>query len=270
VEKKRRAEHDSCRVSFVGAGPGDPELITVKGKRCIMEADLVLYAGSLVPAEVVSCARSGARVLDSSSMTLEEIHEAIVAVVRSGGRVARVHTGDPSLYGAIKEQMRLLDRDRIPYQVIPGVTAGFAAAAAAKVSLTVPEATQTVIFTRAAGTTPVPPKEELKGLASHQCTIVLYLSASRVDEVAKALRDGGYPLDTTVVVGYRIGWSDETILLTCLSRLAEEVKEKGISKQAVFLVLPGEKGEGRSRLYDPAFSHGFRQGKTTRPQDEEG
>lgn len=230
-----------------------------------MEADLVLYAGSLVPRGVVSCAKEGAKVQDSSSMTLEEIHEAVMDAVRSGGKVARVHTGDPSLYGAVKEQMELLERDRVPYQVIPGVTAGFAAAAAAKVSLTMPEATQTVIFTRAAGRTPVPDKEELRSLAAHQCTMVIYLSASRVDEVARALEDGGYPPDTTVVVGHRIGWEDETILVTTLPRLAEQVKDKGIKRQAVFLVLPGEERGVRSRLYDRAFSHGFRQGEREPP-----
>jgi len=267
VKERRPIKDNSCPVTFVGAGPGDPELITVKGRRRIMEADLVLYAGSLVPREVVSCAKKGARVLDSSSMPLEEIHEAVMDVVRSGGTVARVHTGDPSLYGAVKEQMKLLDREKVPYQVIPGVTAGFAAAAAAKVSLTVPEATQTVIFARAAGRTPVPDKEELRNLSTHQCTIVLYLSASRVDEVAKGLLDGGYPPHTTVVVGHRIGWEDETILFTTLSRLAAEVKDKGIKRQAVFLVLPGEEGEARSRLYDAAFSHGFRHGKTGPQKD---
>jgi len=267
VEKIRQMKGDFCPVSFVGAGPGDPELITVKGRRCIMEADLVLYAGSLVPREVVSCSREDAKILDSSSMSLEEIHETVMDVVRSGGRVARVHTGDPSLYGAVKEQMGLLDRDRVSYQVIPGVTAGFAAAAAAKVSLTVPEATQTVIFTRAAGRTPVPDKEELRSLAAHQCTIAIYLSASRADEVAKNLEDGGYSPDTTVVVGHRIGWEDETILVTTLSRLAEEVKEREIKRQAVFLVLPGEKGDARSKLYDAAFSHGFRQVETGSRED---
>ena len=144
-------ERKRSQVYFIGAGPGDPELITVKGHRCIKEADLVLYAGSLVPREVVDHAKKEAKVLDSSSMTLEETHSKILETARSGGAVARVHTGDPSLYGAIKEQMILLDRDDISYEIIPGVTVAFAAAAAAKVSFTLPEKAQTLILTRGRG-----------------------------------------------------------------------------------------------------------------------
>ena len=138
---------NQCQVFFVGAGPGDPELLTIKGKRCIEQADLVLYAGSLVPVEVVSCAKDGAKVVDSSPMTLEKTHKAILETVKKGGTVARVHTGDPSLFGAIREQMLLLDRDGITYEVIPGVSAAFAAAAAARISYTVPEVSQSLIIT---------------------------------------------------------------------------------------------------------------------------
>ncbi len=247
-----------CLVYFVGAGPGDPDLITVKGKKIIMQADLVLFAGSLVPKEVVSCAKQGAAVMDSSSMTLEETHQAILKTVRSGGVVARVHTGDPSLYGAVREQMYLLDKEGIAYEVIPGVTAAFAAAAAARVSFTIPEVTQSVIFTRVAGRTPVPEREDLKALAVHGCSMAIYLSGSKAKEISEALIEGGYGLQTMVVVGHRIGWNDEKLLVTTLQELHSAVEEEGIKAQAVFLILPGQDEKTSSRLYDASFSHGFR------------
>ncbi len=250
-----------CRVYFVGAGPGDPDLITVKGQKCIQQADLVLYTGSLVPKEVVACAKENAKVVDSSSMTLNETHAMILETVRSGGTVARVHTGDPSLYGAIKEQMILLDHNAISYEVIPGVTVAFAAAAAAKISFTLPEKAQTVIFTRMEGRTPVPDRERLRDLARHNTSMALYLSSSDPDGVVKELMAGGYSGETPVVVAYRVGWPDELLVTTQLSALADVVKETGIQKQAVFLVLPGQKDDPVfSRLYSPEFSHGFRDG----------
>ena len=258
----------TCPVAFVGAGPGDPELITVKGRRRIERADLVLYAGSLVPREVIACAKRQATVMDSSSMTLEETHKAMVDTVRSGGKVARVHTGDPSLYGAIREQMKLLEKEGIPYEVIPGVTAGLAAAAAARVSLTVPEATQSVIFTRVEGKTPVPKKERIQELASHGCSMVVYLSASRAHELSRSLLEGGYSAETCVVIGQRVGWKDEQIIFTSISELGKVVEARGIKRQAVFLILPGEEAESTSRLYDPKFSHTFRKASSN-PMPEE-
>ena len=248
-----------CQVCFVGAGPGDPELITVKGQKCIQNADLVLYAGSLVPKDVVACAKEDAKVIDSSSMTLDETHALILKTARSGGMVARVHTGDPSLYGSIKEQMILLDRDGISYEVIPGVTVAFAAAAAAKISFTLPEKAQTLIFTRLAGRTPVPDLERLHDLARHNTSLAIYLSAGNPDEVAAELLAGGYPGDTPVVVAHRVGWPDEMIITTHISDLPDAVKEAGVHKQAVFLVLPGQKDDPLfSKLYSPEFSHGYR------------
>ncbi|HDM78767.1 MAG TPA: precorrin-4 C(11)-methyltransferase [Deltaproteobacteria bacterium] len=246
-------------VYFIGAGPGDPELITVKGQKIIRQADLVLYAGSLVPKEVVSCAKEEARVVDSSSMTLGEIHALIVETVSSGGIVARVHTGDPSLYGATKEQMLLLDKEGIAYEVIPGVTAAFAAAAAAKVSFTVPEKCQSLIFTRLEGRTRVPETEKLEYLAKHRTSMAIYLSASDVEGLQNRLLAGGYPPDTVVVVGYRIGWPDQVVIRTQISNLAESVEKNGIRRQAVFLVLPAQEKESpSSRLYSNDFTHGFR------------
>jgi len=248
-----------CLVYFIGAGPGDPELITVKGQKCIQEADLVLYTGSLVPKGIVSCARREARVIDSSSMTLNETHSMIVDTVRAGGLVARVHTGDPSLFGAIKEQMFLLDKEGIRYEIIPGVTAAFAAAAAARVSFTLPEKSQSLILTRIEGRTPVPNQQRLEKLAQHRTAMAIYLSAGNPEGVAKKLLEGGYPKDTPVVVAYRVGWPDETIFTTWISNLPEAVKEAGIHKQAVFLVLPGQNDDPTfSKLYSPEFTHGFR------------
>ena len=248
------------QVFFVGAGPGDPDLITVRGRRAVREADLVLYAGSLVPREVVAFAREGARVEDSSPMTLDETHALMKDTVLAGGRVARVHTGDPSLYGAVREQMALLDRDGISYRVIPGVTVAFAAAAAARVSFTLPERTQSLILTRLEGRTPVPEAERLRDLASHQASMAVYLSAGDPEGVAGELRLGGYPEDTPVVVAYRVGWPDERILLTRLQDLAGTVAREQITRQAVFLVLPGQDREPAfSRLYSPDFHHGFRE-----------
>jgi precorrin-4/cobalt-precorrin-4 C11-methyltransferase len=247
------------RVYFIGAGPGDPELITIKGQRCIKEADLVLYTGSLVPEEVVACAKKSAKVVDSSSMTLDEIHTMLLETVRSEGIVARVHTGDPSLYGAIKEQMVLLDRDDISYEVIPGVTVAFAAAAAAKVSFTLPKRAQTLIFTRIAGRTLVPDREQLRDLARHRTSLAIYLSASYPEGIVEGLLAGGYPKETPVVVAYRVGWPDERIITTQISALSDAVRDAGIHRHAVFLVLPGQKDDPVfSRLYSPEFSHGFR------------
>lgn len=253
---------EKVQVYFVGAGPGDPELITVRGRRMIREADLVLYAGSLVPRKVVACARPDARVEDSSSMTLEQTHALISETVRAGGLVARVHTGDPSLYGATREQMILLERDGISFRVIPGVTSAFAAAAAAGISFTLPEKTQSLILTRMSGRTPVPPGERIKEMARHRSSMAIYLSAGDPERLVHELRLGGFPGDTVVVAAYRVGWPDERILRATLDTLAETVSRENISRQAVFLVLPGQEGEtASSRLYSPDFYHGFRKQK---------
>ncbi len=250
-----------CQVYFVGAGPGDPELLTLKARRHIEEADLVLYTGSLVPQETVSFARKEAKVIDSSSMTLAETHACIVETVKAGGKAARVHTGDPSLYGAMKEQMDLLDRDGIPYEVVPGVTAAFAAAAAAMVSFTLPEKTQTLIVTRMGGRTPVPEPERLRDLARHRASMAIYLSASTPEQMVRELLEGGYAEDTPVVIGYRVGWPDQALFFTTLQETAITAKKAGLTKQTVFLILPaGDAQKTVSRLYSPDFSHGRRGG----------
>lgn len=250
------------KVYFIGAGPGDPELVTVKGQRLISEADLVLYAGSLVPKEVVACAKKGARVEDSAPLNLEETHAMMLEAVRNGHMVARVHTGDPALYGAIREQMELLDRDGVEYEVVPGVTAGFAAAAAACRSYTVPEVTQTLIFTRLAGKTPVPEAESLRSLAAHGSAMCIYLSAGDPEGVQRELEAGGMPQATQVVMAYRVGWPEQKVVECELGSLAATARAQGFTRQTVFMILPGQgeldAGTAKSLLYDKNFAHGFR------------
>ena len=254
-----RPEWTTAPVWFIGAGPGDPELITLKGARMIAEADLVLYAGSLVPQIITEGAKESAIIMDSAPMTLEETHNAVVDTVKKGGTVARVHTGDPSLYGAIREQMRLLDKEDIGYGTIPGVTAGFAAAAASATSLTVPEQSQSVIITRLEGRTPVPETEKLRDLAKHRCAMAVYLSAAHPNRLVEELKAGGLEDDVVVVVAYRVGWPEQKIVRTDIGNLCATVEEHNLTRQTVFLVLPGEDNEEHfSKLYDAGFLHGFR------------
>ncbi len=248
-------------VWFVGAGPGDPELITVKGQRLIAEADLVLYAGSLVPRAIVDQARPGAEVVDSAPLNLEETHACIMRTVSSGGRVARVHTGDPSLYGAIREQMFLLDAEGVRYGVVPGVSAGFAAAAATATSLTVPDVSQSFIITRMEGRTPVPEAERLRTMARHRCAMAIYLSAANPQGLVDELRAGGLEDAVPVIAAYRVGWPEQRIVHTTVGGLCDAVRAYGLNRQTVFLVLPGEDGSARfSKLYDATFPHGYRRG----------
>lgn len=249
----------NASVYFVGAGPGDPGLITVRGREIVSQADLVLFAGSLVPREVVACAKDGAMVVDSAPLSLDETHAMILSTVRAGGIAARVHTGDPSLYGTIREQASLLERDGVPFEIIPGVTAAFAAAARAGVSFTVPESTQSLIITRMNGRTPVPAPESLARLAAHGSSLAVYLSADKAHDLVRELRVGGVPETTAVVIGVKVGHPDERIIRTTLAELEETVATQKISRQAVFLILPGESvSQSASRLYAPEFGHGFR------------
>ncbi len=249
-------------ITFVGAGPGDPELITVKGQRALAEADRVIYAGSLVPEAVLSWCREGVPTANSAGMDLDAIVEAMASGHRAGERVVRLHTGDPSLYGAIHEQMAALRDREIPYRVIPGVTAAFAAAAAMGIEYTRPEVTQTLILTRAAGRTPVPEAEALADLARHRAAMAIYLSIGQVADVARALADA-YGPDAPCAVAYRVSQPDEQIIPTRIADLAETVAAAGITRQALILVGPSvgppDTGDGpRSKLYDRSFSHGFR------------
>jgi len=249
------------QVYFIGAGPGDPELLTIKARKIIETADVIVYADSLINPEICACARKGAEVHPSASLTLEETHRIISQAAKAGKTVARLQSGDPAIFGAINEQMALLDREGITYEVIPGVSSVFAAAAALRNELTIPELSQTVIITRLEGKTPVPAKENLRSLAGHQSTMAIFLSVSMVEKVVSELRAGGYPPETPAAVVYRASWPDQKILRTTLDKLAAKVKEAGITRQALILVggfLQAREKQSQSKLYDRNFKHGYR------------
>lgn len=249
------------KVWFIGAGPGDPELITVKGRRLMAEADLIVYAGSLVPRALFE--GTSATIIDSAPLSLPETHALLRDCARSGGVAARVHTGEPSLFGAVQEQASLLDADGIPWEVVPGVSSAFAAAAAARVSFTSPGGPQTLIVTRLSGRTPVPESEALPGLAAHGAAMAVLLSASEPERLQAELLSGGYAPDTCVVLGHKVGWPGGETVRTRLCDLAQTARAAGFTRQTVFLILPGaaqDPASARSKLYDPAFSHGWREG----------
>ena len=256
------------KVHFVGAGPGDAELITVKGARLLGEADVVVFAGSLVDRELVRLYAPNARVFDSAGMNLEETTSALAQAALDGEKAVRLHTGDPSIYGAIQEQMEELDRLGIGYDVVPGVTSAFAAAATLKQELTLPEVSQTVIITRLAGRTPVPDRERLSEIARIGATLVIYLSVSMIEKVVDELLMGAYTPETPVAVVARATWPDEEVVEGNLSDIASKVKEAGIGKQALILVgdVLRARNEGmraKSLLYDKGFTHGCRKGIVT-------
>ncbi len=246
------------KVFFIGAGPGDAELLTLKGHRLIGEADLVLYAGSLVPPSSLTAAKATAQVVDSAPLTLAQCHDLMRHCVSRGGLVARVHTGDPSLYGTIREQVYLLQQDNIPYEIVPGVTSACAAAAAAGISFTVPEVTQSLVITRMAGRTPMPEKERLSHFAALGCSMAVYLSASQVESLQSELC-AQLPPQTPVLCAYRVGWPQQKLVWTCVANLVATVQEHHFTRQTLFLILPGESASAtQSRLYAEDFSHGWR------------
>ncbi len=247
-------------VWFVGAGPGDPELITVKGQRLLAEADLVVYAGSLVPEVLVR--GLGAEVHSSAGMNLDEIIALMAEHWRQGKKVVRLHTGDPAIFGAIKEQMVKLTELAIPYSVVPGVSSVFAAAAALQAELTLPEVSQTVIICRRAGRTPVPAKENLRLLAEHRATMLILLSVGMIADVVGDLIAGGYPAETPVAVIEKASWPEQKIIRGTLNDIAGKIKAAGITKTAIIAV--GEvfrDGDPLvySKLYDAGFAHGYRE-----------
>lgn len=255
-------------VYFIGAGPGDPELITVKGKRLIGEADLVLYADSLVHPGIVSAARREARVIGTSGLPLGEIVGLMVDTARAGGGVARVHSGDPSIYGAIHEQMAVLEEEAIPYTIVPGVSSAFAAAARLGIEFTVPEVSQTVVFTRVAKRTATPEGERLARTASGGGTIVLFLSATSVDTAVKELLAAGFHPDTPAAIAYRVTWEDERLIRCHLGDLAATLRAERITRHALLIVgralnLALRPGGLRSHLYREDYSHLFRKGRRT-------
>jgi len=248
-------------VCFVGAGPGAPDLITLRGRRLLDEADLIVYAGSLVNPVLLEGVRG--EVHDSAGLDLDRIMDLVVPAARAGKRVVRLHTGDPAIYGAIREQMRRLDAEGIAYEVVPGVSSALAAAASLKTELTVPELTQTVIFTRQAGRTPVPERESLRNLAAIRASMCIFLSVSMMEEVAGELMAGGYPEDTPVAVVEKATWPGERIVRGRLADIARRIREAGMKKTAMILVgqALGEADSAESRLYASGFSHGYRRGR---------
>ncbi|KOO46544.1 precorrin-4 C(11)-methyltransferase [Priestia koreensis] len=257
------------KLYIVGAGPGDPDLITVKGLTLLQEADVVLYADSLVSEELIKKAKPKAEILKTAGMHLQEMVDVMVQHVKAGKKVVRVHTGDPAVYGAIMEQMALLKKEGIETKIIPGVSSVFAAAAAVGAELTIPDLTQTLILTRAEGRTPVPEFEKLRDLGKHQCTIALFLSATLTKKVMKEFIAAGWSKDTPVAVVYKASWPDEKIVRTTVEHLDEDMRKNGIRKQA--MILAGwaldpdiHDKEYRSKLYDQAFTHGYRKGVSTR------
>lgn len=255
----RMDKHD---ILFVGAGPGDPELITVKGMKALEESDLIIYAGSLVPEAVMCWAKPETEKVNSASMHLDEIVNAMAGAHQNKKRVVRLHTGDPSLYGAILEQMVELEKRDIPYRVIPGVTAAFAAAASMGLEYTLPEISQTLILTRMAGRTPVPETENLESLAKHQASMAIYLSITLIDKVQDILVKC-YGEDALCAVAFRVSQPEEQVYFTSVATLAELVREKDITHQALIIVgktLAALKDGVRfkSKLYDKDFKHGYR------------
>lgn len=250
-------------IHFVGAGPGDAELITVKGARLLAAAEVVVYAGSLVDRELVRTYAPHAEVHDSAGLTLAETTRLLADAAAAGQRAVRLHTGDPSLYGAIQEQMVELDRLGLAYEVVPGVTSAFAAAAALKQELTLPEVAQTVVITRLAGRTPVPDRERLAAIAKIGATLVVYLSVGMIGEVVAELLQGAYTTATPVAVVARASWSDQQVVEGTLADIAAKVSHAGIDRQAVIIVgdvlrARREGLDAASRLYAADFAHGFR------------
>ncbi len=252
---------DNNPVVFVGAGPGDPELITVKGQKALQQADIVVYAGSLVPEALLVWAEK-AEPVNSASLHLDEIIAVMANAVNNGKKVVRLHTGDPSLYGAIYEQMAELDKQGISYMVIPGVTAAFAAAAAMKLEYTLPEITQTLILTRMSGRTKVPESENLKKLASHRASMAIYLSIGLVQDVQDILA-ANYGDDFLCAVAVKVSHPEERIILVRVRELADTVMREGIRSQALIVVSPSlniskDAVRYKSKLYDKDFKHEYR------------
>lgn len=249
-------------IHFVGAGPGAPDLITIRGAKLIQNADVIIYAGSLVNQELLTMAKENCKIYNSAHMTLEEVIEVMEEAESSFLSTVRLHTGDPSVYGAIKEQIDELEKRGIACEVCPGVSSFSGAAASLKLEYTLPGVSQSVIITRIEGRTKVPETENLKRLAAHQATMVLFLSSGYAKEVKSQLLEGGYPPDTPAAVVFKATWQEEKILRTTLERLPEEMEKAGIEKTALIIVgnVMGKSYE-RSKLYDPSFTTGFRKGK---------
>lgn len=256
------ANSNGGHIEIVGAGPGDPDLVSVRGRRFLETADLILYAGSLVPRELTLCAKQGATVRSSANMDLEEQFQLMKEFYDRGKLVVRLHTGDPCIYGAIQEQMAFFDRYGMKYHITPGISSFLAAAAELRSQFTIPERCQTIILTRGEGRTPMPDKEKLHLLAAHQSTMCIFLSASIVDEVQRQLLEGGYPPETPVAACYKLTWKDQKIYRGQLKDLANILKDNNLTLTTMIVVGEAiDNREGLSKLYDGHFTHLFREGK---------
>ncbi|HYE81688.1 MAG TPA: precorrin-4 C(11)-methyltransferase [Clostridia bacterium] len=248
-------------IYFIGAGPGDVDLITVKGRRILEAADVVIYAGSLVWDAHLKFCRKGCETYNSASMTLEEVIAVMLKAEAAGKTVARLHTGDPTIYGAIREQMDYLLKHNTSYEVIPGVSSFTAACAAIKREFTLPDVSQTVIITRMEGRTPVPEAEKLELLAAHKCSMAIFLSVQDMETVVEKLAKGYESYDVPVAVVYKATWPEQKIIFGTLQDIADKVRKEGINNFSQVLVGNFIEGDyKRSLLYHPGFSHAFREG----------
>jgi precorrin-4 C(11)-methyltransferase len=248
-------------IHFVGAGSGAADLITLRGKKYLEEADTIIYAGSLVNPQLLDYAKAGCSIYNSAKMTLEEVLEVMLRDVRADKQVVRLHTGDPCLYGAIREQMDVLDEEKIPYDYCPGVSSFCGAASALNLEYTLPEISQSVIITRMAGRTPVPEKESIESFAAHHATMVVFLSTGLLEELSRRLIDGGYSADTPAAIVYKATWEDEKSFVCTVGTLAETAKKNNITKTALMIIgdVVNCSHYDRSKLYDPAFTTEFRE-----------
>lgn len=248
-------------IHFVGAGSGAPDLITVRGKKYLEEADVMIYAGSLVNPQLLEYAKEDCKIYNSAVMTLEEVLEVMYAAENEGLTTVRLHTGDPCLYGAIREQMDVLDEQNIAYDSCPGVSSFCGAASALNLEYTLPNVSQSVIITRMAGRTPVPSKESIESFAAHQATMVVFLSTGMLEELSGRLIEGGYTKDTPAAIVYRATWEDEKKVVCTVGTLAETAKREGITKTALMIIgdVVTHSQYDRSELYNPAFTTEFRQ-----------
>lgn len=247
-------------IYFVGAGSGAADLITVRGQKLLQKADVIIYAGSLVNPQLLEEKKESCVVHNSALMTLEEVLAVIIEADKNALTVVRLHTGDPCLYGAIREQMDVLEKEHIPYESCPGVSSFCGAASALNLEYTLPNISQSVIITRMAGRTPVPEKEEIASFAAHQATMVIFLSTGMLDPLTKRLLDGGYQADTPAAIVYKATWEDEVTIVCTVGTLAERAKEKNITKTALIIVgdVVTHSHYDRSKLYNPTFATEFR------------
>ena len=251
------------KVFFIGCGPGDPDLITVKAKKLLQKADVVVYSGSLIPEQIMKMCKK-AKTFDAAKLVREEIFDILRKNAKKGKNVVRLHDGDPTIYGAIREQMDNLHKEKINSEIIPGVTSFLASAAALGSQLTLPGVTQTMIITRAEKRTKVPKREKISELAKHKSTMIFYLSVQLIDNIVKEAVAGGYPKTTPVGVVYRASWPDQMIITGTLQTISKKIKAQKITRTAIIIIgdVIKPKSYEYSKLYDKSFSHGFRKAKT--------